>query len=310
MALSIENSEIHSFVNNYKSSAPKIPKNNAGLINDPKKEKAGKILPAPSNFSFLINDDRVIFDWDSVKGATTYKIERSNDEHFSTYTTVYNDKITSFSDIGLLPTTQYYYKLSCVANDMTSNSEIVNCLTFTKLDTGTLTSSSVTATGTTLNWTKITNATGYIVEQSTTSNFSSKTTIYTGSLLTYVVTGLIPATTYYYRVYSTAVGYNLKNYTNMNVTTSNLLAPTNFAGTAGSTTINLTWSTAFGAISYSIDRSTSSDFTQNLTTIYGGTGVSFNDTGLTSTTQYYYRIKSVNNGKYSGYSTLNITTTS
>ena len=241
MALSIENSEIHSFVNNYKSSAPKIPKNNAGLINDPKKEKAGKILPAPSNFSFLINDDRVIFDWDSVKGATTYKIERSNDEHFSTYTTVYNDKITSFSDIGLLPTTQYYYKLSCVANDMTSNSEIVNCLTFTKLDTGTLTSSSVTATGTTLNWTKITNATGYIVEQSTTSNFSSKTTIYTGSLLTYVVTGLIPATTYYYRVYSTAVGYNLKNYTNMNVTTSNLLAPTNCAGTAGSTTINLTW---------------------------------------------------------------------
>jgi len=60
------------------------------------------------------------------------------------------------------------------------------------------------------------------------------------------------------------------------------------SGDAASTSITLEWSESSNAINYILERSTdNSTFTQ----IYSGALLTFEDTGLSSDTIYYYRLK-------------------
>jgi hypothetical protein len=71
-------------------------------------------------------------------------------------------------------------------------------------------------------------------------------------------------------------------------------APTGLtASAASSSQINLSWSASSGATSYSVERSTSSGGT--FTQIVSGLGSpSYNNTGLSASTTYYYRVKASN----------------
>lgn len=92
-------------------------------------------------------------------------------------------------------------------------------------------------------------------------------------------------------------------------TTEGLPNTTVTATTFNSSQINLSWGAISGATSYNIDRSTNSDFTQNLfvTTQAGNT---LSSTGLNSGIKYYYRIKGLSSTKTSGWSnTADATTT-
>jgi hypothetical protein len=76
-----------------------------------------------------------------------------------------------------------------------------------------------------------------------------------------------------------------------------LAVPANFAATAASATvIDLVWDAVTDATLYRLQRSTDPTFRSNVTLIYTGSGTSFSDTGLTATTQYYYRIKAKASG--------------
>ena len=71
-------------------------------------------------------------------------------------------------------------------------------------------------------------------------------------------------------------------------------APTNLSATAVSTSqINLSWSASTGATSYSVERSLTSGgtFTQ---IVAGLTTTSYNNTGLSPSTTYFYRVKASN----------------
>jgi hypothetical protein len=71
-----------------------------------------------------------------------------------------------------------------------------------------------------------------------------------------------------------------------------LATPGSFnAAVVSSTAIDLTWNSVVNATSYTLQRATNSSFTTGLTTIFTGNATSFDDTGLTPSTQYYYRIK-------------------
>lgn len=90
--------------------------------------------------------------------------------------------------------------------------------------------------------------------------------------------------------------------------------PANFTATAASSSqINLSWSAVSNAhLGYKIRRSTHPNFF-NDTQVYSGTGTSFNDTGLTTGTKYYYRITAIRmvdggNDVNSGWVSRNATT--
>lgn len=92
-----------------------------------------------------------------------------------------------------------------------------------------------------------------------------------------------------------------------------LETPANFTATPSSTSqINLSWDAVTDATGYVIDRATNVGFTTGVALgIYSGNGTSFNDSGRTSATQYFYRIRATGAGFWdSNYATSNATTLS
>lgn len=81
------------------------------------------------------------------------------------------------------------------------------------------------------------------------------------------------------------------------------------AAGATATTINVSWAAVTDRTRYQVDRATNSGFTTGVTLgVYTGTGTSFTDTGLTTGTTYYYRIKAVGTLRFSdsaSYATAN-----
>ena len=71
-------------------------------------------------------------------------------------------------------------------------------------------------------------------------------------------------------------------------------APTGLTATTITTTqINLSWTAASGSVTgYKLYRGTTSGGENTL--LYNSTGTSFNDTGLTAGTSYYYTVEAVN----------------
>jgi hypothetical protein len=74
-----------------------------------------------------------------------------------------------------------------------------------------------------------------------------------------------------------------------------LNTPTNFTATPTSTTqINLAWDAVASATGYVVDRATNSGFTTGVALgIYNSSGTSYNNTGLTASTTYYYRVRAI-----------------
>jgi len=92
---------------------------------------------------------------------------------------------------------------------------------------------------------------------------------------------------------------------------SQLAAPGSFTATpASSTQINLSWNASPNSTNYVVDRATNVGFTTGVTLgIYSGSGTSYNNTGLTASTQYFYRLRATAAGYVdSTYSTANATT--
>lgn len=147
-----------------------------------------------------------------------------------------------------------------------------------------------------LNWTdNASDEWGYRVERSPDGvtwtqiggNLPANTTSYTDNTVA-------PATLYYYRVY--AYISSLNSYSNVaSVTTPNvtLNAPTSLVATAVSATrINLTWTdNDINEAGYKVERSTDGiTFTEIASSLPANTN-SFSDNGLTSNTQYWYRVR-------------------
>lgn len=169
-----------------------------------------------------------------------------------------------------------------------------------------------------LTWSAATTANNYILERSTSSTFASSTQIYSGALLTFNDTGRTPGVTYYYRIKSqNTANANTPDspYSPIISKTTTLAAPGSLTAVAGgvpATEVDLSWNAVTGANNYVLERSLSSSFTTK-TTIYSGSALLFGDTGLTTSTTYYYRVKAQNtanaNATDSPYSTTASITT-
>jgi fibronectin type 3 domain-containing protein len=79
-------------------------------------------------------------------------------------------------------------------------------------------------------------------------------------------------------------------------------APAGLSATAGNAQISLSWGAASGATSYNVYRGTTAGGESTTAVASGLTGTTYNNTGLTNGTTYYYKVRAVNASGTSGYS--------
>lgn len=265
-------------------------------------------------------------------GVTGYRVERSQGAGSTTYSQVGTPTGTSFNDTGLTAATVYNYRVRATdaAGNLSGYTTIVTATTSTAPDTtaptipSSLAATVVGATQINLTWGASTDAvgvTGYRVERSQGTGSTSYTQVGTPAGASFNDTGLTAATVYNYRVRATDGAGNLSGYTTVVTATTNAAPdttaptiPTSMAATVvGSAQINLTWTAstdAVGVTGYRVERSQGAGST-TYTQVGTPSGASFNNTGLTASTVYNYRVRAVDAaGNLSGFSTVVTATTS
>ena len=182
-----------------------------------------------------------------------------------------------------------------------------------------LTASAVSTSQINLAWSdNSTNETGFKLERASSSSGPWSLLATLGANVTsYQNTGLSASTTYYYRAYAYNKTGNSSYSNTASATTQTPVtipnAPSNLAASAvSSSQINLSWTdNSSNETGFKIERATSASgpFSQIGTTAANAT--TYQNTGLTASTTYYYRVRANNTAGDSSYSnTANATTQS
>lgn len=157
-----------------------------------------------------------------------------------------------------------------------------------------------------VSWNKVSQATSYLLQQSTSSSFTNPTTIYEGNG-NYKTCLNRPNGTYYYRVQS--VNSNAKSAfsTTQSIVIGSIVSvpsPTlqPISYTAGSSQYSINWTSVLNAEGYSLQESTTSDFTDSQI-IYTGANTSYQVSDKPSGT-YFYRVVAIANGIRSNFSNI------
>ncbi|CCH52085.1 Titin [Fibrisoma limi BUZ 3] len=164
-----------------------------------------------------------------------------------------------------------------------------------------------------LNWTdNAANETGYVVEQSLDGTSFTKIADLRPDVTTFQNTGLNSATRYVYRVYAVNAGGQSPVSNNAAATTFDVApqAPARLTAQAVSfSQINLTWADLSGnETGFQLEQSTDGTTFTKITDL-GPNTTSYQNTGLTGSTRYYYRVRAVNAIGPSGYSNVADATT-
>jgi fibronectin type 3 domain-containing protein len=167
-----------------------------------------------------------------------------------------------------------------------------------------------------LSWTASTDnvgVTGYRVERCAGVNCTSFSQIGTPTGTTYNDIGIGSGASYSYRVRATDAAGNLSAYstvaTAVTPDTATPSAPTNLTpSVVSSTQINLSWTAStdnVGVTGYRVERCQGGAGCTNFVQIGTPTATSFNDTGLTASTSYSYRVRATDAaGNLSAYSSV------
>ncbi|MDR3172200.1 MAG: fibronectin type III domain-containing protein, partial [Treponema sp.] len=150
----------------------------------------------------------------------------------------------------------------------------------------------------TITWDPVPRAVGYKVYRSEDGTTYGNTPIYEtedSQITSYEDTGLKPTTQYTYKVsaYNAAGECISSAYTGMTYPTTTLTVSVT---AMSSSSITITWAAVTGAIGYNIYRGESANGTYTKINTVQVTSTSYNDTGLTASKIYYYKVAAYNNG--------------
>jgi phosphodiesterase/alkaline phosphatase D-like protein len=270
--------------------------------------------------------------WSTANGASGYRLDVSTSSIFSSFVSGYNNldigNTTSRDITGLACNTTYYYRLRAYNtcgntsfNSSTITAATTSCTCPTQASPTSNAASNQSQIGFRANWSTENGASGYRLDVSTSSIFSSFVSGYNnldiGNTTSRDITGLACNTTYYYRLRAyNSCGNTSTNSSTITTSTTSCTCPTqasptsNAASNQSQTGFRANWSTASGASGYRLDVSTNntfSSFVPGYNSLDAGNTTSMDATGLTCNTTYYYRIKAYNSCGNTSTNSLNIT---
>ncbi len=259
----------------------------------------------PTNLTATAGNAQVALGWTASSGATSYNVKRSTTSG-GPYTTLASPTTTSYTDTGLTNATPYFYVVSAVN---TSGESANSAQASATPQAAPATPTNLTATAgnaqVALGWTASSGATSYNVKRSTTSG-GPYTTLASPTTTSYTDTGLTNATPYFYVVSAVNTSGESANSAQASATPQAAPAtPTNLTATAISTSqINLAWrDNANNEDGFMIERSVNgTNFTQIATV--GVNVTTYSNTGLSTNTRYYYRVRGYNTVGNSAYSNI------
>lgn len=265
-------------------------------------------VPAPTaTAATSVGQNSFTANWRAVTGANAYHLDVSTSSSFSSRLSGYNDAnmytSTSCNVVGLGSGSTYYYRVRAYSGSTaSSNSNTITVLTIPGNPTVNP-PTGISSSGFTANWNQMNGATGYYLDVSTNSSFTSYVSGYQNlscTSNTQQVTGLSVNTYYYYRVRSRNSSGTSGNSDIMTAITLGNPPAAPFASTAtGITTTGFTanWTDVTGASGYRLDVSNNNSFSSFIT--------GYNDldvgkvnsravSGLSPNTQYYFRVRAYN----------------
>lgn len=259
------------------------------------------------------------FIWSGVSQATSYTLQIATDSNFVNLFYNQNGLPTTTQTVNNLNNNVlYYWRVNAANSGGTSGWSLSN--KFTTVLAGPTLVAPVNGTtnqpvSVSLSWNSVTAGAMYTVQVSTDSTFTSSLAFNQNGITStsQAVSGLANNTVYFWRVNATSAS-NTSSWSQHNFFTTTLVSPTlttpDNASVSQPVNLVLSWSPVVTATSYALQVSTNSSFTTS----------SFNQSGLTSTSQavaglgnsttYYWRVCATNAGGTSGWSTAYYFTTS
>jgi len=275
-------------------------------------------LPNPPPVPVAISPSNIIANgfsanWNAAGGATGYLLDVATDSGFTSMVSGYNSKdvsnVTSSAVSGLTAATDYWYRVRAYNTGGTSsNSNSINLSTLPNPPSApvAISPSNITAIGFTANWNAAGGTTGYLLDVATDIGFSNMVSGYSGKDVSNVtssaVNGLTAETSYWYRVRAYNAGGISGNSNSVNPITLPNPPSAPVAISPGNITVNgftANWNAASGANGYHLDVATDSSFTNmlsNYSDLHVGGVLSYQITGLSAGTEYWYRVRGSNAG--------------
>ena len=265
-----------------------------------------KFVPSHLN-SFKVgkgNTTSITLVWNRAAQSTSYKVYQSTDnKKWTVIATINNGNTLTYTKTKLTANKKYYYKVEAYkGTTKLVTSKVVTTKTAPKA--ATLKIKSNTYNSVTFTVGKATGAKKFIIESSTDNKtFTAAKTVTKAGKVT--VGGLNTGTKYYFRLKVCNEYNNCSAYSKVVNRKLELKKPTIKVSSKAKTKMTVKVPAVAGATGYEIERSTkkSSGFAKVADV---AKATSYTDTGLTSKTKYYYRVRAYRmvNGKkvYSAYS--------
>ena len=278
-------------------------------------EISGVVPSTPSELSVsAASSSSINISWSSVSEATYYQLYRNTTNSSSSASQVYSNSGTSIADTNLDSGTQYYYwVVACNSNGCSTLSSSASATTDGEVPAvpSSLSASANGSSSMNINWSSVAGAAYYDLYRNVTDDFDSASRVDSTNATSTTDTGLEAETQYYYWIKACNAAGCSNSSPSVTATTGEEVpdVPSELSVSANdSSSADISWLGVTAATYYELYRNTANN-SSSAAQVYVGGNTSITDTGLESSTEYYYWVKACNSGGCSDFSSFASATT-